>query len=91
MATIELVPVRISNASSGKRWYARALSHSVMGRGNDPQTALADLRNKLDDASGGASVELIVRSVNVTFPSSLKEAEFHEWMESRLKEASVAV
>ena len=90
MATIELVPVRISNASSGNNWYARALSHGVSGIGKDPKSALADLRKKLDHANGGHSMELLVRSVNVNFPSSLKEADFHEWMGDKLKDVSVA-
>ena len=90
MATIELVPVRISNASSGRTWYARALSHSVSGRGDDPKSALEDLRSKLDSALGGAPIELLVRSVNVTFPSSLTETDFYEWMREKGKDASVA-
>ncbi len=90
MATVELVPVRISNTSSGKIWYARALSHSVSGRGDDPRSALEDLRSKLYSAFGEASIELLVRSVNVTFPSSLTETDFNEWMSDRAKDASVA-
>ena len=80
---VQLVPVNIRNSSSGSRWYARALTYSLTGRGDTVDEAIADLRNAVARLYPGNSVELFIRSVNITFPKSLSENEFAEWMKDR--------
>ena len=77
---IQLVPVGIRNSSTGSRWYARALTYSLTGRGSTPGEAVEDLKRAVERIYPGDSVELFIRSVNLTFPRSLSESEFSEWM-----------
>ncbi len=87
---VQLVPVSVRNSDTGKIWHARALTYSISGRGDTPKEALSDLKSKVRSALGGDPVELLVRSVNVTFPMSLTEEDFHQWVD-RAEAASNAI
>ena len=80
---VQLIPVNIRNSSSGSRWYARALTYSLTGRGDSPDEAIEDLKSALANLYPSDSVELFIRSVNITFPRSLSEGDFGEWMKDR--------
>ena len=79
----QVIPIRVRNDDVSGRWYARALTHSVSGRGNTPTDAISDLRTQLSGFLQDPSAEVVlsVRSVNVTFPGSLEEADFQKWIE----------
>lgn len=80
---VQLVPVKISNSSSGTRWYAGALTYSIIGRGSTPEEAIAELKSSIERIYPEDSVELFIRGVNVTFPRSLSDSEFSEWIKDR--------
>lgn len=88
---IQVIPVRVRNDDTSGRWYARALTHSISGRGDTPKDAMSDLRTRLNEILENSSVEVVlsVRSVNVTFPELLGEADFQEWIEHAKVPSSV--
>lgn len=73
---IEIVPVRVRCSEDATRWYATGLTYSAMGRGGTPDEALTRLKEALETAFPNATVELRIRSLSVTFPSSLSEDDF---------------
>jgi len=75
---IEIVPVSVRSSEDAKRWYAKGLTYNSMGRGRTPNEALKELKEAVEAAYPNAIVELRIRSVSVTFPSSLSEEEFLE-------------
>ncbi len=75
---IEIVPVTVRCSEDGKRWFAKGLTYSALGRGGTPFEALNDLKDALTINLPSATVELRIRSLSVTFPSSLSEDDFLE-------------
>lgn len=75
---IEIVPVSVMCSEDGKRWFAKGLTYSALGRGGTAFDALNDLRNALTRILPSAAVELRIRSLSVTFPASLSEDDFLE-------------
>ena len=73
---IEIVPVRVRCSEDGNRWYLSALTYSAMGRGGTPSEALTRLKQVLAEKYPAITPELRIRTVSVTFPSSLSEDEF---------------
>ena len=73
---IEAMPVRVRRSEDGRRWYASGLTYSATGRGGSARDALNNLKEVLIEKYPDTSFDLRIRSVNVTFPSSLSEDEF---------------
>lgn len=73
---IEVVPVRVRCSEDGKRWYLSALTYSAMGRSGTPSEALTRLKQELAEKYPAITADLRIRSVSVTFPSSLSEDDF---------------
>jgi hypothetical protein len=84
---VQLVPDTIGSSSSGSRWYARALTYSLTGRGNAPEEAIEGLRSSMENMYPANSVQLFIRGVNITFPISVSESDFSEWMKDRVMAA----
>ncbi len=85
---VQLVPVSVRNSNNGKMWYARALTHDASGRGDSPEKALNSLENVVKKQFGAESIELVVRSVDVSFPTAKSIQEFVDWMNSLDKATS---
>lgn len=79
----QMVPVRIRNSADGKRWYARALTHDASGRGVGPEEALADLEQNVNKRFQEESIELVIRSINVSFPTARSIPDFMEWWDEK--------
>lgn len=73
---IEIVPVSVRSSEDGGRWYAKGLTYSALGQGGTPNEALTRLKEAVVAMFPNSIVELRIRSVSVTFPSSLSEDDF---------------
>ena len=73
---LEIVPVSVRCSDDGERWFAKGLTYSAQGRGPTPSDALKSLKQELAAKFPGITPELRIRSLSVTFPSSLSEDAF---------------
>ena len=77
-----LVPVSIRNSSDGKVWYARTLTHDASSRGNSAEKALSNLEHVVKKRFREEPIELVVRSIDMSFPMAKSIPAVVTWMKA---------